>query len=107
MFEDVDKNFATEVIIMLFRSIIIIVIWYYFLSPLLLNMLNKFLASKKKKHLEELNRIVDVFPDIRSVVKHSWNLSGKIKGIRKPFFLMDNVLITYLLYDNKFEEEKN
>ena len=105
LFEDVDKSFAMEVVIMLLRSVIIIVVWYYFLSPLLLRILNKFLAERKKKHLEELNKIVDVFPNIRSVVKHSWALSGDIKGLRKPFFLMDNVLITYLLYDSKFDEE--
>lgn len=105
LFEDVDKNFATEVIIMLMRSLIIIILWYYFLSPLLLRILNKFLAKRKKKHLEEINRIVDVFPNIRSVVKYSWKMSEEIKGFKKPFFLMDKVLITYLLYETQRAEK--
>ena len=99
LFEEVDSNIAAKIAVMFLRSVIIIVIWYYFISPLLLKFVNKILLSKKQKRAEEIENIVQVFPNIKSIIKYSWNKSQNYKGLKRIIIFIDSVFINYLLFE--------
>lgn len=101
IFNELNSNIAFNVIIMLVRSIVIIVIWYYFISPLLLKFVRKNLSAKKQQHAEEIEKIVRNFPDIKSVIKLSWENSKEIKGIKRIFKFIDSVLFNFLYLDSE------
>lgn len=104
LFEEVDKNIATQVLIMLIRSILIIVIWYYFISPHLLKFVNSYLSKKRKNRAEEIDSIVKVFPNIKLVIKYSWNETSNLKGLKRIPIFFDRVLIHYLLFEQIINE---
>lgn len=103
-FDEVDSGIATSVIIMLIRSVLIIIIWYYFISPLLLKYVNKILSNKRQKQKEEIENIVQVFPNIKSIIKYSWNETRHISGLKRIIIFFDKVLIHYLLYERALNE---
>lgn len=103
IFEEVDSNIALKIAAMFFRSVIIIIIWYYFLSPLLLKFISKILANKKQKQAAEIENIVQLFPNIKSIIKFSWNKTGAYRGLKRIIIFVDNVLINYLLFERKID----
>lgn len=105
LFEEVDKNIATQVLIMLVRSTLIIVIWYYFISPFLLKFVNKLLSKKRKRRASEIDSIVNVFPNIKSIIKYSWNETRNLKGLKRIAIFFDRVLIHYLLFEQIINEQ--
>jgi len=98
-YDEVDKNIAGQVVVMILRSILIIVIWYYFISPLLLKLVNKILSNKSKKQANEIENIVQLFPNIKSIIKYSWSQTKSYRGTKRIFFFIDKVLISYLLFE--------
>lgn len=98
--EDIENTFAIEVSIMIIRSILIIVIWYYFISPVLLKIMNKYLTGKSQRKAEEIDKIVKLFPKIKSIVKYSWQKAAKMKLHVRIFYFLDTVLITYITLDD-------
>jgi hypothetical protein len=99
LFDEVDSSIATKIAIMFARSIVIIIVWYYFISPLLLKFVNKVLLTKKQKRTEEIENIVHVFPNIKSIIKYSWNKTHNYKGIKRIIIFIDSVFINYLLFE--------
>ena len=104
LFEEVDKNIGTQILIMLGRSILIIVVWYYFISPLLLKFVNNILSRKQKKRADEIDSIVKVFPNIKSIIKYSWNETSDLKGLKRIAYFFDRVLIHYILFEQIVNE---
>lgn len=102
-FEEVDQGIAPKIIAMLIRSILIIVVWFYFISPILLKFVNNVLLKKKKKQAKEIENIVELFPNIKAVIKYSWSEVQSIKGLKKYLVFLDNILINFIL----FEESEN
>ncbi len=100
-FNELNTNVAFKVIIMLVRSVVVIAVWYYFISPLLLKIVRKNLSEKKQQHAKEIEGIINFFPDIRSVIKLSWDKTKKVKGIKKLFKFADAVLFNFLFLDSK------
>lgn len=105
IFEEVDENVAIQILIMLVRSILIIVIWYYFVSPLLLKYVKKILSRKQKNRADEIDSIVKVFPNIKLIIKYSWNETSNLKGLKRIPIFLDSVLIHYLLFEQIVNEE--
>lgn len=103
VFEDFDKNIPIKILIMLGRSILIITVWYYFISPLLLKVVRYFLNKRNLSHSNEIEGIVNIFPNIKSVIKYSWEQIKNEKGIKKFLLLFDKVLVNYLLVDSSDE----
>ncbi|MCW8849562.1 MAG: hypothetical protein OQJ81_06235 [Melioribacteraceae bacterium] len=99
LFDEVDSSIATKIAIMFARSIVIIIVWYYFISPLLLKFVNKVLLTKKQKRAEEIENIVQVFPNIKSIIKYSWNKTQNYKGLKRIIIFIDSVFINYLLFE--------
>lgn len=102
-FEEVDQSIASKIIAMLLRSVLIIIVWYYFISPVLFKIVNNFLVKKKKKQAKEIENIVELFPNIKAVIKYSWSEVQLIKGLKKYLVFLDNILINFIL----FEESEN
>ncbi len=99
LFDEVDQTIATKIIVMLIRSILIIIVWYYFVSPLLLKYLKKYLSKKRKYQAAEVENIISIFPNIRAIIKYSWNETQNTKGIKRLIIFLDKILIHYLLFE--------
>ncbi|MCB9205913.1 MAG: hypothetical protein H6611_01140 [Ignavibacteriales bacterium] len=104
LFEEVENELAVNVFFMILRSVSIIVIWYYFLSPIILKIVKKYLSNKKQKQAEEIENIVQLFPNIRSIIKYSWNETQNYNKVKRVFFFFDKVLIHYLLFNDRNEK---
>lgn len=107
LFEEVDSNIAVKISTMFIRSIFIIIIWYYFLSPLLLKLVSKILSNKKQKQADEIESIVQLFPNIKSIIKFSWNKTVSYRGMKRIIIFVDNVLINYLLFERNNGDSKD
>ena len=107
LFDEIDSNIAAKIAIMFLRSVIIIIIWYYFISPFLLKFVNKVLLSKKQKQAEEIENIVQVFPNIKSIIKYSWNKTNNYRGLKRVIIFIDSVFINYLLFERNDDVANN
>jgi hypothetical protein len=105
LFEEVDQNIATQIIIMLVRSILIIIIWYYFVSPILLRFVKKILSGKQKNRADEIDSIVKVFPNIKLIIKYSWSETYNLRGLKRIVIFLDQVLMHYLLFEQIVNEK--
>lgn len=105
LFEDFNQTLASRIAIMLVRSVLILAVWYYFMAPMLLKLLNKFLAKRKEEKASEIDDIIQLFPSIKSLVKVSWLESRSNKKIKRIIFFIDNVLINFLITE-EFENGK-
>ena len=105
LFEDFNQTLASRIAIMLVRSVLILAVWYYFMAPMLLKLLNKFLAKRKEEKASEIDDIIQLFPSIKSLVKISWLESRSNKKIKRIIFFIDNVLINFLITE-EFENGK-
>jgi len=98
-YEELGSGLARKIIFMWIRSILIIVVWFYFISPILIKIVRNYLSKKKKSHSEEIDNIINVFPNVRAVIKVSWNECSGKKGLRKFLKLLELVLINFILLD--------
>lgn len=102
--ESLDNTLAEKVLFMLVRSILILLIWFYFVSPILLRFTKKFLAKKQKEQSEEIENIINLFPNIRTLVRISWRESlDNGKGIKIIRFI-NYIIVNFLLLEYKPNE---
>jgi len=99
--EQFDSNFGLRIVTMLIRSIIIVLLWFYFISPLLLKNFNKLLLKKKQESAEEIETIISLFPNIKSIIKYSWKETDSLRGSQRVFRFLDLVLINFLRFEEK------
>jgi len=74
---------SSEIIVMLIRSIIITVFWFTVVGPIAKKLFQKFLASRKSIYTNEINEIMDLFPQFKKVVSYCWKNSSDKKGITR------------------------
>ena len=67
----------------LIRSVFIVAVWYFVLAPLLMRVLQKWLAGKKSKLQTELEIILQLLPEIGALMKKSWQQSAGQTGIKR------------------------
>lgn len=99
MFENLGQGVAQKVIFMLLRSAIIIVVWFYLVSPVLLKFVKNILSKKLKYQADEVENIINIFPNVRAIIKLSWSQSSKYKGISRIVEFLSLVLINFLILD--------
>jgi len=99
MFENLGYGVAQKVIFMLLRSVIIIVVWFYLISPVLLKFVKNILSKKLKHQADEIENIINIFPNVRAIIKLSWSQSSKLKGISRMVEFINLVLINFLILD--------
>lgn len=64
----------------LIRSAIIILTWYFLISPVLKQLLNKWLQRKKQQSVQQVQQVLNLLPSTRGLVTKSWQLAGHLKG---------------------------
>lgn len=74
---------SNEIIVMLIRSIVITFIWLVFIGPYIKKFLHKYLERKKSNYTDEINSILDLFPQFKNVVAYCWENSSDRKGLKR------------------------
>lgn len=74
---------SSDIILMLIRSMIITIAWLLIIAPIIKSFLNKFLDSKKHQYALEINEIINLFPQFRSMVAFCWKNSSDKKSIKR------------------------
>lgn len=98
-YEELGSGIARKIIVMWVRSGLIIIVWFYFISPFLIKIVRRYLAKKQKSHSEEINTIINIFPNIRAVIRISWEQCSNKKGFAKIVKLLELVLVNFILLD--------
>lgn len=85
---------SVEIIIMLVRSIVLTILWYALLAPLVRKTFQKFISNKKSFYSEEIDEILNLFPQFKKIVGFTWKESQNRKGINR----IKNFLSTSFYY---------
>lgn len=85
-----------ELLFMIIRAITIMLFWFYILSPLINNLLQKYLSKKRKIYSENLNRINEMLPNLKLIVLNLWKQSSHIKGLKRVDYLIKSLLFQIL-----------
>lgn len=74
---------SVEIIIMLLRSIVLTIFWYALLAPFVKRMFQKFISGKKSFYSEEIDEILNLFPQFKKIVGYTWKDSQSLKGLKR------------------------
>jgi len=77
-FED---NLPLNILIMFIRSILITTLWFLIVSPIVTKFLQKYLNSKKSSYSGEIENILNLLPEMKAIVKYSWERSSDKRGV--------------------------
>ncbi|BDQ02004.1 hypothetical protein [Ignavibacterium sp.] len=88
-----------EVLVMIIRSLILTFIWYVFLSTFFRKLFQKFLNRNKSKYAEEVNEMLNLFPQFRKIVAFCWKDSQSERGIKRIKYFLSRSFY-YLLLSN-------
>jgi hypothetical protein len=80
VFPVVDENIFMEIIYMLLRAATVIIIWISVISPILLNLLNRFLNKKSKANKDSIDVILKMIPILKKIVLISYEEAKKYPG---------------------------
>lgn len=67
----------------LIRSAILILTWYFLISPVLKQLLNKWLQRKKQQSVQQVQEVLNLLPSTKRLVIKSWQLAAHLKGWRR------------------------
>ena len=67
----------------LVRSVIIVLTWYFLVSPVLKQLLHKWLQQKKQQSAEQVQQVLDLLPSTQGLISRSWQLAGDRKGWKR------------------------
>jgi len=76
-----EPNLPLNILIMFIRSIIITLLWFIFISPIATKLLQRFLNNKKSAYSSEMGNILNLLPEMKAIVKYSWEKSKVKKGL--------------------------
>jgi hypothetical protein len=92
-----EENLALSVIVMLVRSLVITFFWYALLAPIARKLFQKFIVKRKSEYSKELEIIVSMFPQFKSIVNYCWKLSGNKKGYKRIRYFLSTSFYYLLL----------
>jgi hypothetical protein len=93
----IEENVAISVLIMIVRSLVITFIWYVVLAPVSKKIFQKFIAKRKSEYAKELEEIISMFPQFKSIVNYSWQLSSDRKGYKRIRYFLSTSFYYLLL----------
>ena len=67
----------------LIRSVIIVLTWYFLLSPLLKQLLHKWLQQKKQQSMRHIQPVLNLLPATQRLIRQSWQLAADRKGLKR------------------------
>ncbi len=93
----IEKN---EIILMLLRSVILTIIWFLIISPIINRLFQKFVLSRNTVYTNEMNQIINHFPQFRKTLSFCWNNSSSYKGLKRICNFFTNSFYFLLLSEN-------
>lgn len=76
---------GTEIIFMLLRSVILTLVWFIIISPVLRRLFQKFLVTKKSGYTQQMDQIINLFPQFRKIVSYCWSSSSENSGLKRIY----------------------
>ncbi len=67
----------------LIRSLIIVLTWYFVLSPVLKQLLHKWLQRRKQQSAEQVQEVLNLLPSTQGLISRSWQLARERKGWKR------------------------
>ncbi len=67
----------------LIRSVIVVLTWYFLISPVLKQLLHKWLQKKKQQSAAQVQQVLDLLPSTQGLISRSWQLAGTHKGWKR------------------------
>ena len=67
----------------LVRSIIIVLTWHFLISPVLKQLLHKWLQRKKQDSMQQVQQVLNLLPSTLGLINRSWQLAAERKGWRR------------------------
>lgn len=83
---------SSMILRILIRSFIIVLTWYFLLSPVLKQLLHKWLQQKKQQSAEQVQQVLNLLPSTQGLIMRSWQLSADHKGWRRIFLCCKIIL---------------
>ena len=74
---------STMILRILIRSVIIVLTWYFLISPVLKQLLHKWLQRKKQQSAEQVQEVLNLLPSTQGLMIRSWQLAADQKGWRR------------------------
>jgi hypothetical protein len=84
------------IINILTRSVLILLSWFLIISPLLVLLIKRLLKSQQQHYTAEINEVMLLIPQTRSVFKQSFRLSENKKGFARVKLFFKILLINIL-----------
>jgi len=92
-----EENVAMSVLFMLVRSLVITLVWYTLLAPVMRKLFQKFVRKRKSEHFKDLEDIISMFPQFKSIVNYCWKLSADKKGYKRIRYFLSTSFYYLLL----------
>ncbi len=74
---------SAMVLRILIRSVIIVLTWYFLISPVLKQLLHKWLQRKKQQSAEQVQQVLNLLPSTQGLMVRSWQLAADRKGWKR------------------------
>lgn len=81
-----------RVLYIILRSVIIVLTWHFLVSPVLKQLLHRWLQKKKQQSAQQVQQVLNILPATRNMVAVSWKLSADKKGVRRIFLCCQIIL---------------
>jgi hypothetical protein len=88
---------SIEVLIMILRAVFLTILWYFVFAPVIRKLFSKYMSRKKNLYSEEVDEIVNLFPEFYDVIELSWNQSRKFNGMRRIISFVSNSFLGLIL----------
>src|SRR5258706_13369661 len=85
---------SAMVLRILIRSVIIVLTWYFVLSPVLKQLLHKWLQRKKQQSAKQVQQVLNLLPSTQGLMLRSWQLAADRKGWQRIVLCCKIILAT-------------
>lgn len=100
LFDGYFEGSEYDVIFMLVRSMLILFIWFKIAALIVKRLMTKFLSKRKNQFSTEISLMIDLFPQMRSIISSLWKNTQKIKITTRIKIIFIN-LLHYILNEGK------
>lgn len=67
----------------LLRTFLVVTSWYFIVMPLSVKLLRTYLFKRLPKFQDEINRTIELFPQLKFILKHCWHKSSNRRGVSR------------------------
>jgi len=84
---------ANKIATIFLRSIVILLSWYFIFAPLVMSYLRKKILEQQHRNQEDVNKVMQVLPEMRSIFQHAWIASKEKQGLRRISLFVNIILV--------------